>query len=155
MLTAQLSLADQRTSAKGVREAAPTTVARRASERPWQLKATMAPRRWLSILAVAQASIRPERIPVLDLKQLNNPEQIEALGNHGLRALPSNANFVLVVFEGALAAETALQAIAAAGYAVRHLPGQGLPQALRITIGTSAQMDEIAAVLRGLCGAQA
>lgn len=82
-------------------------------------------------------------------------EQIEALGNHGLRALPSKANFVLVVFEGALAAETALQAIAAAGYAVRHLPGQGLPQALRITIGTSAQMDEIAAVLRGLCGAQA
>ena len=81
--------------------------------------------------------------------------QIEALGNHGLRALPSKANFVFVVFEGALAAETALQAIAAAGYAVRHLPGQGLPQALRITIGTSAQMDEIAAVLRGLCGAQA
>ena len=37
----------------------------------------------------------------------------------------------------------------------RHLPGQGLPQALRITIGTSAQMDEIAAVLRGLGGAQA
>ena len=62
---------------------------------------------------------------------------------------------MLVVFEGALAAETALRAIAAAGYAVRHLPGQGLPQALRITIGTSAQMDEIAAVLRGLCGAQA
>ena len=51
--------------------------------------------------------------------------------------------------------EDKIEAIAAAGYAVRHLPGQGLPQALRITIGTSAQMDEIAAVLRGLCGAQA
>ena len=36
--------------------------------------------RWLLTLAAATASIRPERIPVLDLKQLNNPEQIEALG---------------------------------------------------------------------------
>ena len=79
-------------------------------------------------------------------------EQVEALGNHGLRALPGKANFVLVVFEGELAADTALQAITEAGYAVRHLPGQGLTQALRITIGTLSQMDEIAAVLRGLCG---
>ena len=35
---------------------------------------------WLALLALGQASIRPERIPVLDLKQLNSPEQIEALG---------------------------------------------------------------------------
>ncbi|MBX7494935.1 aminotransferase class I/II-fold pyridoxal phosphate-dependent enzyme [Qipengyuania sp. 6B39] len=82
-------------------------------------------------------------------------EQVEALGNHGLRALPSEANFVLVVFEGDLAATTALDAIAGAGYAVRHLPGQGLPQALRITVGTNAQMDAIAAVLRELCEAPA
>ncbi len=75
-------------------------------------------------------------------------EQVEALGNHGLRAVPSKANFVLVLFEGALPAETALNAIAQAGYAVRHLPGQGLGEALRITIGTREQMDEIAAVLR-------
>jgi histidinol-phosphate aminotransferase len=80
---------------------------------------------------------------------------IEALGNHGLRAVPSKANFVLVLFEGDLEAETALQAIAEAGYAVRHLPGQGLPQALRITIGTARQMDDITRVLRTLCGAGA
>ena len=77
---------------------------------------------------------------------------IEALGNHGMHAVPSKANFVLVLFEGAVQAETALQAIGDAGYAVRHLPGQGLPQALRITIGTPQQMDDIAAVLRRLCG---
>ncbi len=75
---------------------------------------------------------------------------IEALGNHGLRAVPSEANFVLVLFEGALTAENALHAIGEAGYAVRHLPGQGLPQALRITVGTAAQMDTIAQVLRSL-----
>src|SRR5690606_33587153 len=62
---------------------------------------------------------------------------IEGLGNRGLRALPSDANFVLVLFEGELGAETALAAIAGARYAVRHLPGQGLPQGLRITIGTA------------------
>lgn len=72
---------------------------------------------------------------------------IESLGNHGLRAVPSEANFVLVLFEGDIAAEDALKAIGDAGYAVRHLPGQGLPQALRITIGTTRQMDDIASVL--------
>ncbi len=78
---------------------------------------------------------------------------IEALGNHGLRCVPSEANFVLVLFEGALTAEAALEAIGQAGYAVRHLPGQGLPQALRITIGTAGQMDRIAQVLRSMAQA--
>lgn len=73
---------------------------------------------------------------------------LEALGNHGLRCVPSQANFVLVLFEGALSAEVARAAIERAGYAVRHLPGQGLPHALRITIGTAAQMDAIAAAIR-------
>jgi histidinol-phosphate aminotransferase len=73
---------------------------------------------------------------------------VEALGNHGLRALPSEANFVLVLFEGALTAEAAMHGLAEAGYAVRHLPGQGLPHGLRITIGTREQMDQIAATLR-------
>ncbi len=75
---------------------------------------------------------------------------VEALGNHGLRVVPSEANFVLVLFEGDLQAEAALHAIGDAGYAVRHLPGQGLPQALRITIGTAEQMDIIASVLRDM-----
>lgn len=78
-------------------------------------------------------------------------EAIDALGNHGLRAVPSEANFLLVLFEGALSAETALRGIAEAGYAVRHLPGQGLPHALRITIGTDEQMAEITEKLRQMC----
>ncbi len=70
-----------------------------------------------------------------------------ALGNHGICVVPSKANFVLVLFEGALTAEAALAALAGGGYAVRHLPGQGLPHALRITIGTAGQMAEIAALI--------
>ena len=82
-------------------------------------------------------------------------DAIEALGNHGLRAVPSKANFSLVLFEAELKAEVALGAIAEAGYAVRHLPGQGLGDALRITIGKAEDMDAIAQVLRGLTGESA
>ena len=77
---------------------------------------------------------------------------IEALGNHGLRPIPSKANFLLVLFEGEISAAQALDAIGNAGYAVRHLPGQGLPHALRITIGKREDMDTIADVLRQLVG---
>jgi histidinol-phosphate aminotransferase len=74
--------------------------------------------------------------------------KLDALGNHGLRPLPSQANFVLTLFEGALTAETAFEGLADRGYIVRWLPGQGLPQALRITIGKSEDMDAIADALR-------
>ncbi len=73
---------------------------------------------------------------------------LEALGNHGLRPLPSEANFVLILFSGKLTAEMAYNGLAERGYITRWLPGQGLPQGLRITIGTAEQMDEIAAGLR-------
>ncbi|WP_423140723.1 histidinol-phosphate transaminase [Parablastomonas sp. CN1-191] len=72
---------------------------------------------------------------------------IDALGNHGLRAVPSEANFLLVLFEGALSAEAAYEGLAQRGTIVRWLPNQGLPHALRITIGTAPQMDAIAAAL--------
>jgi histidinol-phosphate aminotransferase len=74
-------------------------------------------------------------------------DAIRALGNHGLRPLPSEANFVLVLFEGPLSAEAAYNGLAERGYIVRWLPGQGLPQALRFTIGQAHDMD---AILAGL-----
>jgi histidinol-phosphate aminotransferase len=78
---------------------------------------------------------------------------LEALGNHGLRPLPSEANFVLILFSGKLTAEMAYNGLAERGYITRWLPGQGLPQGLRITIGTAEQMDEIAAGLRDMAEA--
>lgn len=77
---------------------------------------------------------------------------IDGLGNHGLRAVPSKANFLLVLFEGSITAEMAQDSLADAGYAVRWLPGQDLPHGLRITIGTSQQMDDVMAALRVLVG---
>ena len=79
-------------------------------------------------------------------------EAVEALGNHGLSVVPSEANFVLVLFEGALTAEAAYEGLMEIGYATRWLPGQDLPHGLRITIGTAAQMDDIAAQLRVMAG---
>ena len=77
-------------------------------------------------------------------------DEVSKLGNAGLRAIPSQANFVLVVFEGQLTAEVAYKGLMDAGYIVRWLPGQGLPQALRITIGTGEECEGVMAVLRDM-----
>lgn len=79
-------------------------------------------------------------------------EAIAMLGNHGISACPSEANFLLVHFEGAVTAGQALEALSDAGYAVRHLPSQGLPNSLRITIGKSDDMARVIGCLRELCG---
>ncbi|MDF7774253.1 histidinol-phosphate transaminase [Sphingomonas sp. AOB5] len=76
--------------------------------------------------------------------------EIGKLGNAGLRAVPSQANFVLVLFEGKLTAETAYKGLMEAGYIVRWLPGQGLPHGLRITVGTAEETQGVAAALRAL-----
>ena len=79
--------------------------------------------------------------------------EIAALGNHGLRAVPSAANFILVTFpsDGRVTAERANAALEAAGYLVRWPKGQGLGHALRITIGTEAEVRGVAAALRAFC----
>jgi histidinol-phosphate aminotransferase len=77
--------------------------------------------------------------------------EIAALSNHGLRAVPSATNFILVIFDGAVTAETADRELIEAGYVVRRLAGQGLGHALRITIGTEQEnhgfMDTLRAIL--------
>lgn len=76
--------------------------------------------------------------------------EIASLGNAGLRAIPSKANFLLVLFEGALTAEVAYKGLMDHGYITRWLPGQGLPHGLRITIGTEAEMSGLTEALRAL-----
>lgn len=77
-------------------------------------------------------------------------EEIDALGNHGLRAIPSHTNFLLVLFEGKVTAEQANAALMDKGYAVRWLPAQGLVSGLRITIGTEEETKGVAAALRDI-----
>lgn len=79
--------------------------------------------------------------------------EVASLSNHGLRAVPSKTNFLLILFEGALTAEAAMKGLWDEGYATRWLPGQGLPTGLRITIGTEEQTRAVAAKLRAMAEA--
>jgi len=93
-----------------------------------------------SAQAMALAALGDEKF-VERSRELNRTERerfaasLAALGNHGIRVLPSEANFVLVLFEGALSAEAALAGVARAGFAVATLPGPGLAPALPDTHG--------------------
>ncbi len=78
--------------------------------------------------------------------------RLAALGNRGVRCVPSEANFVLVVFPDQPIAESARDAIADAGYAVRHLPSQGLGEALRITIGREDDMTKVGDAIESALG---
>ncbi|HMO67387.1 MAG TPA: histidinol-phosphate transaminase [Novosphingobium sp.] len=108
--------------------------------------------------AVALAAVRDQAF-VSHSREHNRAERerfvgkIAALGNHGIRAVPSEANFVLILCEGALSGEAAYKGLAERGWIVRWLPGQGLPQALRITVGHRADMDGIAEALRAMAEA--
>lgn len=74
---------------------------------------------------------------------------IARFGNKGLGAVPSEANFVLMTCpeSGPLTAKAFHDGLAAAGYNTRWLPGQGLPHALRISVGTA---EETAGVIGAL-----
>ena len=80
-------------------------------------------------------------------------DEVASLSNHGLRAVPSKANFLLILFNGTLTAEAAMKGLWAEGFATRWLPGQGLPNGLRITIGTEQQVRAVAAKLRAMAEA--
>ncbi|WP_068085607.1 histidinol-phosphate transaminase [Novosphingobium rosa] len=107
----------------------------------------------MGLAAVAdQAFVESSRVHNL-VERTRFVEQLNALSNHGVRPLPSQANFVLILFQGKLTAETVYNGLMEHGYITRWLPGQGLPDALRITIGTAAQMDEIAQAIRSMANA--
>jgi len=80
--------------------------------------------------------------------------EIASMGNAGLRAVPSKANFILVLFEGRVTAEQAYKALMEHGYIVRWLPGQGLPHGLRISIGTEEQTRGLVQALRHIVGCE-
>jgi histidinol-phosphate aminotransferase len=77
-------------------------------------------------------------------------QEVTALDNAGLRAVPSAANFVLVEFpqEGRHTAAKANAFLAERGVLVRWLPGLGLSHALRVSIGSDDDMQRTVAALR-------
>lgn len=76
--------------------------------------------------------------------------EVDALGNYGLRAIPSAANFVLVEFpaSGPLTADLANAALTADGIITRYLAAQGMPRCIRISVGTEAETRAAMSSLR-------
>jgi len=108
-------------------------------------------------LAAAEAAIEDQAY--VDSCRTRNLQQrarledaIAKLSNHGLRAVPSSANFVLMTCptEGPLMAGKLYEGLMQAGYIVRWLPSQGLPDALRISVGTETEMTGFIAALQAL-----
>lgn len=72
----------------------------------------------------------------------------ERLASNRLKVVPSQANFVLVLFESPAEAQEAFSALMEAGLIVRELGASyGIPEGLRISIGTEEAMR---AVVRAL-----
>jgi histidinol-phosphate aminotransferase len=67
--------------------------------------------------------------------------EIAALGNAGLRAIPSECNFILVEFaeDGPITAAAANDYLMQHGIICRYLAVQNMPRCLRISIGTEAE----------------
>jgi histidinol-phosphate aminotransferase len=82
-------------------------------------------------------------------------DEVAKLGNAGLRTIESKANFLLVLFEGAVTGEKAYHRLMELGFITRWLPSQGLPHGLRITIGTEDETRGLAAALRQIVEEQA
>jgi histidinol-phosphate aminotransferase len=82
-------------------------------------------------------------------------DEVAKMGNAGLRAVPSKTNFLLILFEGPVTAERAYKKLMDAGFLTRWLPGQGLPNGLRISIGTEDETRGVAAALRQIVEAAA
>lgn len=79
------------------------------------------------------------------------------LTSNQLRVLPSQANFVLVLFPQTMGqtASDADTALLSHGLVTRQVTGYGLPNALRITIGDETSMRAVVDVLKGFMGAPA
>ena len=70
-----------------------------------------------------------------------------ALERAGVRVWPSEGNFVLADFGSPAGAEAADAALRARGVIVRAMRGYGLPECLRITVGTAEECALVAEIL--------
>lgn len=76
--------------------------------------------------------------------------EIAQLGNAGLRAIPSAANFILIEFpeSGSVSAADCNRYMLEHGIICRYLAVQAMPRTLRVSIGTEAETRTFAAALR-------
>jgi len=78
-------------------------------------------------------------------------DKLESLG---LKVWPSAANFLLVEFKDANAAESCRQSLKSRGILVRQMGAYKLPQCLRVSIGTGEEMELACAAISDYVKAQ-
>ena len=75
----------------------------------------------------------------------------QQLSSNRMRVIPSQANFIMVLFESPDAAARAFETLSAAGYIVREIgPSYGIDNGLRISIGSEEAMRAVARVLNSM-----
>jgi histidinol-phosphate aminotransferase len=72
---------------------------------------------------------------------VQRPRLTAGIGAAGIKVWPSEANFVLADMETAEAANAADAFLRSRGIIVRKVGGYGLPQCLRVTVGTTEEVD--------------
>ncbi len=116
----------------------------------------------ISVPALAACAVALDDQDWVALCRSRNAEQrailaagIDRLSDKGLRAVPSQANFVLMTCpqHGPLSAGELHKALMARGFITRWLPGQGLPHALRISVGTAEETAGFVTALSDLVAA--
>jgi histidinol-phosphate aminotransferase len=76
-----------------------------------------------------------------DHNAVQRPRLTAGIGAAGIKVWPSEANFVLADMETAEAANAADAFLRSRGIIVRKVGGYGLPQCLRVTVGTTEEVD--------------
>ena len=108
----------------------------------------------LSIPAISAGAAAMDDWAHIDCAIAHNEEWLPWLTREieaaGFKVTPSVANFVLVHFEkdGAKGAVAANDFLKSRGIIVRRVAGYGLPNALRITIGTAEENRKVAQSLK-------
>ena len=78
----------------------------------------------------------------------------EEIGSNRLRVLPSQGNFILVLFDDAQTAKNANAALLERGLVVREMGGYGIANGLRISIGSEAAMKAVAVAIKDFLDGQ-
>jgi histidinol-phosphate aminotransferase len=102
--------------------------------------------------AAAVGALEDERFRTISVS--SNREQLEyvtqALRALGLNVVPSAANFVMLVNESAAEAQETFQGLLQEGLIVRPLQATGIPQALRISVGTREENARLCSAMSRL-----
>jgi histidinol-phosphate aminotransferase len=115
-----------------------------------QLRKVLNPGSVTSLSQVAARAAMQDQVAVVEARGLIAGQRdylTSAIGDLGLRVVPSQTNFILVDFETDKRAVSAYRFLRDQRLIVRPMAGYGLPACLRITIGKPEQMQLTARTL--------